>query len=116
MQRLFNYSSIALIFCLFIALVYGFVIKGQRDQMKEQLNSSEQKIEQLMASNQSLNQAIKALELQQQQNKEYMAELEQKRLATQQEANQQVQQFKKKQHENSTINSWANQPIPSGLY
>lgn len=116
MEKIFKYSTVGLILCLVITFSYSLIIKSQRDQVKNQLNSSEHEIAQLKASNKALDQVIQTLEQQNQQNRQYINELEEKRLATQEQTNQQIQQFKRQQHENSTINSWANEPIPSGLY
>lgn len=92
------------------------MIKNQRDRIKSELCQAEQKNEQLAQINKNLSGAIDLLEKQAQQNRDYINDLEEKRIATQQQANQLTQQFKRQQHEDRTIYNWANQPLPDGLY
>lgn len=116
MQKLLNYPIIGLIIILLLLIIYTSMIKNQRDKIRSELSQAEQQLNQLVHVNKNLNGAIDLLEKQAQQNRHYINDLEQKRLATQQQANQLTQQFKRQQHENKTIYNWANQPVPDGLY
>ncbi|UYZ82777.1 hypothetical protein MTZ49_09140 [Entomomonas sp. E2T0] len=116
MQKLLNYPIIGLIIILLLLIIYTSIIKNQRDKIRNELNQAEQQIDQLVQVNKNLNGAIDLLEKQAQQNRNYINDLEQKRLATQQQAKQLTQQFKRQQHEDKTIYNWANQPIPDSLY
>lgn len=116
MQKLLNYPIIGLIIILLLLIIYTSMIKNQRDKIRSELSQAEQQIDQLVQINTNLNGTIDLLEKQAQQNRQYINDLEQKRLVTQQQANQILQQFKRQQHEDKTIYNWANQPIPDGLY
>ena len=116
MQKLLNYPIIGLIIILLLLIIHTSTVKNQRDKIRGELNQAEQQINQLLHINKNLNGTIDLLEKQAQQNRHNINDLEQKRLATQQQANQLTQQFKRQQHEDKTIYNWANQPIPDGLY
>lgn len=116
MRKILNYPLIGLIILLLLIIIYTSMLKNQRDQIKNELCQAEQKIQQLVQTNKNLSGAIDLLEKQAQQNRDYITDLETKRMATQQQTKQLTQQFKRQQHEDRTIYNWANQPLPDGLY
>ncbi|UYZ83188.1 hypothetical protein MTZ49_11325 [Entomomonas sp. E2T0] len=116
METITKYASIGLVALLAITIIYISILSNQRDKALLQLNSAESQIIQLVDINKNLNGSIDLLESQAQQNRVYITKLEAKRTETEKQATKLVQEFKTKKHENQTINNWASQPLPNGLY
>lgn len=116
MQTITKYASIALVSLLFIAIIYISRLSNQRDNALGDLDRANSRITQLQQVNINLKGSIDLLEKQAQQNRDYMTDLETKRTETEKQANKLAQDFKVKKHENKNINTWANQPLPTGLY
>lgn len=116
MDNLMKYLSIGLASLLVILVIYCLYLRNGRDNAVNNLNSANSEINRILQVNNNLSSSIELLESQAKQNRHYINDLEQKRLATQQQANQLTQQFRRQQHENQTISTWANQSLPNGLY
>lgn len=116
MQKLVNYSVIGFVVILVLIIGYISFIQDQKEAIQIELEQAQLQITRLINTNKHLNHSIDQLEEQAKQHRAYTSELETKRKATQQQANSLIQQFKRLQHEDKTINSWADTPLPSGLY
>ena len=116
METITKYSFIAFLVLLLISAFYILLVSNQRDEALERLDRANSHITQLQQSNINLKGSIHLLEKQAQQNRDYITDLESKRTNTEQEANKLAQEFKTKKNENQTINKWASQPLPNGLY
>lgn len=116
MQSLNKYLSIGLGVIAVILLIYCLSLRNSRDNAVNSLDRANDQLNQLISSNINLKGSIDLLEQQAKQNRVYITELEAKRTETEKQATKLVQEFKVKKHENQTISSWANQPLPEGLY
>lgn len=116
METITKYSLISLVALLLISLVYISIVSNQRDMALERLDRANSYIIQLQQANINLKGSIDLLEQQAQQSRDYITDLESKRTETEKQATKLAQEFKTKKHENQTINNWASQPLPSGLY
>lgn len=111
-----SYISIGLGITAILLLIYCLSLRNSRDNAVNSLDRANDQLNQLISSNINLKGSIDLLEQQAQQNRDYITNLEQMRVKTQQQADQLIRQFKVKQHSNQTISNWANQPLPEGLY
>lgn len=116
MEKILNYPSIGLGILLILCIIYTLFVSNQRDNALDSLDRANSHINQLQQANINLKGSIDLLEQQAQQSRVYITELEAKRTETEKEATKLVQEFKVKKHENQTINNWASQPLPNGLY
>lgn len=117
MKLSFNsYISIGLGITAILLLIYCLSLRNSRDNAVNSLDRANDQLNQLISSNINLKGSIDLLEQQAQQNRVYITELEAKRTETEKQATKLVQEFKVKKHENQTINNWASQPLPNGLY
>lgn len=116
MEAITKYASIGLLALLAIAIIYISLVSNQRDNALDSLDRANSHISQLQQANINLKGSIDLLKKQAVQNRAYITALEFKRTETEKQANQLTQQFRRQQHENQTISTWANQSLPNGLY
>lgn len=116
MQKLLNYPVIGLVIFIVLIIIYLSMVQDQKDKIATELEQSQQQITRLLEANKNLSQSIDLLEQQAKEHRAYVTELESKQKATQQQANSLIQQFKRQQRDDKTINDWSSQPLPDGLY
>ncbi len=116
MQKILNYPIIGLIIILVLMVVYISFITKQRDQAIDGFNRANQQIAQLIKINRDQAGAVDLLNKQLALNDAYIEGLEQRRKNTEQVLAPTESKFKKAKNENPSINDWANQPLPMGLY
>lgn len=116
MKTIDKYLVLGLVLMLLLTVIYSLFIRNQRDHAINKLDIANGQINGLIKTNLDLKGSIDLLERQDQQNRVYITTLEAKRAETEKQASKLSHDFKVKRHENQTINDWANQPLPSGLY
>lgn len=116
MNKTMSYTTIGLIISLLLVVIYSSFISNQRDFAINKLELANQQINQLITANASLKNTIQLLEKQDQQNRLYISQLNEKQHLSETQANQAQAHFKRAKNDNQIINDWANQPLPNGLY
>lgn len=105
-----------LLILLGLLAIYTVLLRNELDQAVDDYDRANQQIAKLITINRDQAGAIDLLHKQLALNDAYIDGLEQRRSNTEQQAAQAESNFKKAKHENPSINEWANQPLPTGLY
>lgn len=115
-DNLSKYLWIVALGLVLLALFYVWNLRNQRDKAIDGFNRANQQIAQLIKVNRDQAGAVDLLNKQLILNDAYIEGLEQRRKNTEQVLTPTETKFKKAKNENPTVNEWANQPLPKGLY
>ncbi len=117
MKLSFNsYLSIGLTVIAVILLIYCLSLRNSRDNAVNRLDKLNEQLNTLTATNKDLKVTINLLKMEAEQNNRYIVDLDNKRKESEFKANELLNRFRNDKRTNQTINTWANQSLPNGLY
>lgn len=117
MKLSFNsYLSIGLTVIAVILLIYCLSLRNSRDNAVNRLDKLNEQLNTLTATNKDLKGTIDLLKIEAEQNDRYIVDLDNKRKESESRANELLNRFRNDKRTNQTINTWANQSLPNGLY
>ncbi len=117
MKLSFNsYLSIGLTVIAVILLIYCLSLRNSRDNAVNRLDKTNEQLNSLIAANKDLRGTIDLLQIQAEQNDRYIVDLDSKRKESEIKANELLNRFQNAKRTNQTINNWASQSLPIGLY
>lgn len=117
MNNLFTkYTLVGLVILAFLFCLYTTNLQGQRDKARNDFIKVNEQMAQLIKINNEQIGQINSLNKQLALNNAYISSLEQRKAATKLVFNNAENSFKKATYDNQTINDWANQSLPNGLF
>lgn len=117
MKLSFNsYLSIGLTVIAVILLIYCLSLRNSRDNAVNRLDKLNEQLNTLTATNKDFKGTIDLLKIEAEQNDRYIVDLDNKRKESESRANELLNRFRNDKRTNQTINTWANQSLPNGLY
>lgn len=116
MAAIKKYLSIGLAGLLVLAVIYCLLVSNQRDNALNKLDKANEQVSGLIKDNKGLKGTIDLMRKNAEEDRRYMADLEKREAETEEKTNSLELKFKKAKNENKTINTWANDKLPVGLY
>ncbi len=116
MNTINKYLSIGLTVIAVILLIYCLSLRNSRDNAVNRLDKLNEQLNTLTATNKDLKVTINLLKMEAEQNNRYIVDLDNKRKESEFKANELLNRFRNDKRTNQTINTWANQSLPNGLY
>lgn len=111
-----KYMLVGLVILAFLFYLYTSYLLNQRDKARSDFIKVNEQMAQLIKVNDEQTGQINSLNKQLALNNAYINSLEQRRTTTKQLFTHAENSFKKATYDNQTINDWAKQSLPSGLY
>lgn len=116
MESLTKYLSIGLGAIAVTLLIYCLLLRNDRDEALNKIDSLNGQLNTVIAANLNLKGSIDLLEKQAEQNRSYITQLEDQKAVTTKKAMEELEKFKNAKKTNQTVNSWADVRLPNGLY
>lgn len=111
-----KYLSIGLGAIAVVLLIYCLLLRNDRDNALNKLDSLNTQLDTAVTANINLQTSINSLEKEQEKNRAYIASLENQKAITSKLALEELERFKNAKRTHQIINNWADVKLPSGLY
>lgn len=116
MDTITKYASIGLGAICTLLLIYCLLLRNDRDDALNKIDSLNGQLNTVIAANLNLKGSIDLLERQAEQNRSYITKLEDQKAETSKRAMEELERFKNAKKTNPPVNSWADSKLPNGLY
>lgn len=111
-----RYILIGVSLVITVAMALVSYLRAEKQQAVDDLERARILISQLQAANSSLSSTVYELEDSARKTAAFLVELNLRNRLSEQKAQAEMQQFKRVKNESETVKSWADTPLPPGLY
>lgn len=116
MDTITKYLSIGLGAIAVILLIYCLLLRNDRDNALNEIDSLNGQLDTVINANCTLTESNILLEKEQVKNRAYITQLEDQKAVTTKKVMEELEKFKATKRTNQPVNDWANTKLPKGIY